>query len=146
MLYSRALFTHSIYNSLHPVIVVQLLSPVQLFAALWTAAHQAFLSFIISQNLFKFMSIELMMQSNLLILCCSFFLLPSIFPSIIIFNESAHCIRCPKDWSFSFSISPSNDYLGLISFRMHWLDLLAVKVTLKSLPQHHNLKALILWH
>ena len=136
MLYSRALFTHSIYNSLHPVIVVQLLSPVQLFAALWTAAHQAFLSFIISQNLFKFMSIELMMQSNLLILCCSLFLLPSIFPSIIIFNESAHCIRCPKDWSFSFSISPSNDYLGLISFRIDWFNILAVQGTLKSLLQH----------
>ena len=144
MLYSRALFTHSIYNSLHPVIVVQLLSPVQLFAALWTAAHQAFLSFIISQNLFKFMSIELMMQSNLLILCCSLFLLPSIFPSIIIFNESAHCIRCPKDWSFSFSISPSNDYLGLISFRIDWFNILAVQGTFKSLLQHHSSKASVL--
>ena len=91
-------------------------------------------------------AIELVMPSNHLILCRPFLLLPSIFPSIRVFsNESALCIRWPKDWSFSFSISPSNDYIGLISFRKDWLDLLAVQVTLKSLLQHYSSKASILW-
>ena len=110
----------------------------------WTAAHQASLSLTISLSLPKFMSIELVMPSNHLILCRP--LLPSIFPSIRVFsNESARHIRWPKYWSFSFSISPSSEYSGLISFRMDWLDLLAVQGTLKSLLQHHNSKASILW-
>ena len=92
------------------------------------------------------MSIELLMPFNNLIFCHCFLLLPSIFPSIRVFsNESVHCIKCPKYWNFSFSISTSNEYSGLISFRMDWLDLLAVQGTLKSLPQHHSSKALILW-
>ena len=126
---------------------VQSLSRVQFFATLWIAAHEAFISITNSQRLHKLISTESVMPSNHLILCLPLLFLPSIFPSIRDFsNESYLCIRWPKCWSFSFSISPSNDYLGLISFRMHWLDLLAVKVTLKSLPQHHSLKALILWH
>ena len=93
------------------------------------------------------MSIKSVMPSNYLILCCPLLLLPSIFPSIKVFsNESALCIRWPKYWSFSFNISPSNQHLGLISFRMDWLDLLAVQGTLKSLLQHHSSKASILWH
>ena len=128
-------------------ISVQLLSHVQLFATPWTAAHQASLSITSSQSLFKLMSVELVMPSNHLILCCSLLLLPSIFPSIRVFsNESVLRIRWPKDWCFSFSISPSNEYSGLISFRMDWLDLLAVQETLKSLLQHHSSKASILWH
>ena len=111
----------------------------------WTAAHQALLSFIISQNLLKFMSIELVMPSNHLILCRPLLLLPSIFPSIRVFSsESVLRIRWPKYWSFSFCISPSNEYSGLISFKMDWLDLHAVQGTLKSLLQHHSLKASIL--
>ena len=111
----------------------------------WTVAFQASLSFTISRNLLKLMSIEWMMPSNHLILCHSLLLLPSIFPSIRIFSsESALHIRWPKYWSFSFSISPSNEYSGLISFRMDWLDLLAVQGTLKSLLQHHSSKASIL--
>ena len=109
------------------VVIVQSLSCVQLFATLWTAAHQASLSFTISQSLFKLMSIESVMPSNHLILCHPLLLLPSIFPSIKVFsNESALRIRWPKYWSFSFNISPSSEYSGLISFRMDWLDLLAV--------------------
>ena len=105
------------------------------------AAHQASLSFTISQSQLKLMSIELMMPSNHLILCCPLLLLPSIFPSIRVFSrESVLHIRWPKYWSFSFSISPSNEYSGLISFRMDWLDLLAVRGTLKSLLQHHSSK------
>ena len=111
----------------------------------WTAARQASLSFPISRNLLRFMSIESVMPSNQLILC--HLLLPSIFPSIRIFsNESAVCIRWPKYGSFSFNISPSNEYSGLISFRIDWFDLLAAQRTLKSLLQHHNLKASILQH
>ena len=107
-----------------------------------TAASQASLSFTISQSLLKLKSIESVMASNHLILCCPLLLLPSIFASIMVFcNESALCIRWLKYWSFSFSISPSNEYSGLISFRMDWLDLLAVQGTLKSLLQHHSLKA-----
>ena len=112
---------------------VQLLSCVRLFATPWTAAWQASLSIINSQSLLKLLSIALVMPSNHLILCY-LLLSPSIFPSIRVFsNESALCIRWPKYWNFSFSISPSNEYSGLISFRMDWLDLLAVQGTLKSL-------------
>ena len=103
----------------------------------WTAACQAFLSFTISQSLLKPMSVESVMPSNHLILCHPFLLLPSIFPSIKFFsNESARLIRWPKYWSFSFSISPSNDYSRLISFRIDWFGFLAVQGTLKSLLQH----------
>ena len=125
---------------------VQLLSRVQLFVTPWTAACQASLSITNSQSLLKLMSISSVIPSNHLILCHPLFLQPSIFPSIRVFsNESALRIRWPKDWSFSFSISPSNEYSGLISFRMDWLDLLAVQGTLKSLIQHHSSKASILW-
>ena len=126
---------------------VQSLSHVQLFVIPWTAACQASLSINNSWYLLKLMSIELLMPSNHLILCRPFLLLPSIFPSIRVFsNESALHIRWPKYWSFSFSISPSNRHPGLISFRMDWLDLLAVQGTLKSLLQHHSSKASILQH
>jgi len=129
------------------VVVVQLLSHVQLFTTPWTAAHQASLSFTISQSLLKFKSIESVTPSTHLILCCPLLLLPSIFPSIKVFsNESALCIRWPNYWSFSFNISPSTEHPGLISFRMDWLDLLAVQGTLKSLLQHHRSKASILRH
>ena len=108
----------------------------------WTTARQASLSITNSQSLFKLMSIELVMPSNHLILCHPLLLLPSIFPSIRVFsNESVLCIRWPKYLSFSFSISPSNEDSGLISFRMDWLDLLAVQGTLKSLLQYHSSKA-----
>ena len=126
-------------------LVAQLLSHVQLFVILWTTAHQASLSFTISQSLLKLMSIESVMPSNHLILCCLLLLLPSIFPSIRVFSkELALHIMWPKYWSFSFNISPSNDHSGLISFRMDWLDLLAVQGTRKSLLQHHSSKASIL--
>ena len=126
-----------------PFVVVQLLSRVQLFATPWTAAHQASLSFTISQSLLKLMSVESVMPSNHFILCCPFLLLPSVFPSIRIFSsESALHIRWSKYWSFR--ISPSNEYSGLISFRMDWLYLLAVQGTLKSF-QHHSSKTSILW-
>ena len=125
---------------------VQSLSRVQLFATPWTAAHQASLSITNSRSLLKPMSVELVMPSNHLILCHPL-LPPSIFPSISIFsNESVLRIRWPKYWSFSFSISPSNEYSELISFRMDCLDLLAVQGTLKSLLQHHSSKASILRH
>ena len=125
---------------------VQSLSRVRLFVTPLTAARQASLSITNSQSLFKLMSIESGMPSNHLILCCPFLLPPSIFPSIRVFsNESVLRIRWPKYWSFSFSISPSNEYSGLISFRMDWLDILAVQGTLKSLLQHHSSKASILW-
>ena len=111
----------------------QLLSRVQLFSTPWTAALQTSLSFTISRSLLKPMSIESVMTSNHLILCCPLLLPPSIFPRIRVFsNESVLCIRWPKFWSFSFSISPSNEYSGLISFRMDWLNLLAVQGTLKE--------------
>ena len=113
----------------------------------WTAARQASLSITSSQSLLKLMSIESVMPSNHLILCHPLLLSPSVFPSIRVFsNESVLCIRWPKYWSFSFSISPSNEYSGLISFRMGWFDLLAFQGTLKSLLQHHSSKASILWH
>ena len=114
-----------------------------LFVTPWTAAR---FSITNSQSLFKLMSIELVMPSSHLILCRPLLLLPSIFLSIRVFsNESVLCIRWPKYWSFSFNISPSNEYSALISFRMHWLDLLAVQGTPKSLLQHHSSKASILW-
>ena len=123
---------------------VQSLSHVRLFATPWTEACQASLAITNSWSLLKLMSIELVMPSNHLILCHPL-LLPSIFPSIsLFFNKSALRIRCPKYWNFSFSISPSNEHPGLISFRMDWLDLLAVQGTLKSCLQHHSSKASIL--
>ena len=126
---------------------VQSLSRVQLFVTSWTAAHQASLSIINSWSLLKLMSIESVMPSSHLILCHPLLLPPSIFPSIRVFsNETVLCIRWPKYWSFSFSISPSNEHPGLISFRMDWLDLLAVQGILKSLLQHHSSKASILQH
>ena len=123
------------------------LSHVQLFAIPWIAACQASLSFTNSWSLPKLMSIESLMPSNHLILCHPLLLLPSIFPSIRVFsNESALCIRWPNYWSFSLNISPSKEHPGLVSFRMSWLDLLAVQGTLKSLLQHHSSKASILQH
>ena len=127
-------------------ISVQLLSHMQLFATPWTAARQASLSITNSQSLLKLMCIESVMPSNHLILCHPLLHPPSIFPSIRVFsNESVLYIRWPKFWSFSFSSSPSNEYSGLISFRMDWLGLLAVQGTFKSLLQHHSPKASILW-
>ena len=121
---------------------LQTLSHVQLFVTPWTVACQASLSITNSQSLLKHMSIESVMPANHLILCHPLLLPPSIFPSIRVFsNESVLCIRWPKHWSFSFSISPCNEYSGLISFRMDWLDILAVQGTLKSLLKHHSSKA-----
>ena len=125
---------------------VQSLSHVQLFVTPWTAARQASLSITNSQSLLKLMSIESVMTYNYLSLCCPLLLLPSIFPSIRVFsNESALNIRWPKYWSSSFNISSSNEYSGLISFRVDWLDLLAVQGTLKSLLQYHSSKASTVW-
>ena len=130
ILYCLLLFSHSIVSD---------------SATPWTAACQAFLSFTISQSLLKLVSIELVMPSNHLILCHPLLLLPSTFPSNRVFsNESALCITWPKYWSFSFNISPSNEHPGLISFRMDWLDLLAVQRTPNSVLQHHSSKASIL--
>ena len=124
------------------IVIVWLLSHVRLFATPRTATCQASLSFTIYQSLLKLMSIELMMPSNHLILCCSLLLLPSILPSIRVFsNELTLHIRWPKYWNFSFSVSPSSEYSGLISFRTDWFDFLVVQGTLKSLLQHHCLKA-----
>ena len=131
----------------HPQIIslVRLLSHVQLFVTPWTPAQQASLSITNSQSLLKLLSIVSMMPSNHLILCHPLLLLPSIFPSIRVFSsESVLCVMWPKYCSFSFSISPSNEYSRLISFRMGWLDLLAVQGALKSLLQHHSSKASIL--
>ena len=126
---------------------VQLLSCVWFFATPWTAGHQASLSITSSWSPPKPISTESVMPSNHLILCHPLLILPSVFPSIRVFsNESTLWIRWPKYWSFSFSISPSNEHPGLSSFRMNWLDLLAVQGTLKSLLQHHSLKASIFWH
>ena len=126
-------------------ISVQSLSHVQLFVTPWTAAYQACLSITNSWSLLKLMSIESVMPSNHFILCHPFLILPSVFPRIRVFSsESTLYIRWPKYWSFSFNISPSNEYSGLISFRMDWLDLLAVQGTLKSLLQPHSSKASIL--
>ena len=135
---------YHIYSIIH-ISSIQLLSRVRLFVTPCTATRQASLSITNSQSLLKLVSIELVMPSNHLILCCPVLLLPSVFPSIRVFsNESGLCIRWPKYWSFSFSISPSNEYSWLISFRMDWLDLLEVQGTLKSLFQHHSSKASIL--
>ena len=126
---------------------VQSLSRARLFATPWTAERQASLSINNSRSLLKLTFIELVMPSNHLILCCPLLPLPSIFPYIRVFStESALRIRWPKYWSFNFTISPSNEYSGLISFRKDWLDLLAVQGTLKSLLQHHTSKSSILWH
>ena len=133
------------YWSLTQFSSVQLLSRVRLFVTPWIAAHQASLSITKFWSLPKLLSIELVMPSSHLILCRPFFLLPPIPPSIRVFsNESTLRMRWPKYWSFSFSISPSNEHPGLISFRMDWLDLLAVQGTLKSLLQHHSSKASLL--
>ena len=133
-------------TSFHMFSSVQSLSRVWLFVTPWTAVCQASLSIANCQSLLKLMSIESVMPSNHLILCWPLLLLPSIFPSIrVSSHELALCIRWPKYWSFSFSISCSNDYSGLISFRIDWLDLLAVQGSLKSLLQHHSSKASILW-
>ena len=135
-----------IYNLAIFVIVVKSLNRVQLFVT-HSLARQAPLSSITSQSLFKFISIELVMLSNHLILCHPLLLLPSTFPSIRVFaNESALHIWWPNYWSFSFSISPSSGYSGLISFRIDWFALLAIQGTLKNLLQHYNSKASILWH
>ena len=133
------------WNFFSVSVSVQSLSRVWLFVTPWIAAHQASLSITNSQSLLKLMSIESVMLSNHPILCRPLLLPPSIFPSIRVFsNESVLYIRWLKYWSFSFSISPSNEYSGLISFRMDWLGLLAVQGTLKSLLQHHSSKASIL--
>ena len=137
----RCLGTASVSQS------VQSLSRVQLFATLWIAAHQASLSITNSRSLLRLMSIKSVMPSSHPILCCPLLLLPPIPPSIRVFsNESTLRIRWPKYWSFSFSISPSNEHPDLISFRMDWLDLLAVQGILKSLLQHHSSETSILWH
>ena len=126
-------------------VIVQSLSHALLFVTPWTAAHQVSLSFTISWSLLKLMSIELVMTSKHLIILCHL-LLPSIFPSIRVFsNKLVLCIRWPKYWSISFSISLSNGYSGFISFRIDWFDLLAVQGTLKSLLQYLILKASVLW-
>ena len=141
---------YSVLNCMYSFIQfssVQSLSRVWLFETPWTTARQASLSITNPQSLLKLMSIKLMMPSNHLILCQPLLLLSSIFPSIRVFsNESVLQIRWPKYWSFSFSTSPSNEYSGLSSFRMDWLDQLAVQGTLKSLLQHHSSKTSILWH
>ena len=138
-------YDSSFYNFLSEV-SVQLLNCFQLFSTSWTAACQASLSITSSRNWLKLMSIKSVMPSNPLILCHPLLLPPSIFPSVRVFSsESVLCVQWPKYCSFSFSISPSNEYSGLISFRMDWLDLLAVQGTLKSLLQHHSSKASILW-
>ena len=136
----------SIYNKII-ISLVHSLSHVWLFVTPWTVACQTSLSITNSWSLLKLISIESVMPSNHLILCHSLLLPPLIFPSIRVFsNESVLCIRLPKYWNFSFSISPSNAYPGLISLRVDWLDLLAVQRTLKSLFQHYTSKASILWH
>ena len=137
-------FLKLIISSVFEMVVVLSLSRVWPFVTPCNVACQAYLSFTIPQSLFRLMSIELVMPSNHLILCCPLLLLPSIFSSIRIFsNGSAHHIRWPKCWSFSFSISSSSEYSGLISFRIDWFDLLAVQRTLKSLLQYHSLKTSI---
>ena len=131
----------------YSTVTVQLLSHVWLFATPWTAAHQASLSITNSRSLLKLISIKSVRPSNHLILCHPLLLLPSIFPSIRVYaSESALRIRWPKYWSFSFSISSSSEYWGLISFRMDWLNLLAVQGTVKNLLQHHSSEASILQH
>ena len=126
--------------------MTQSLSRVWLFATPWTAAHQASLPITSSRTLLKLMSIEAVMSSDHLVLC-HLLLPPSIFPSIRVFsNESVLCISWPKYWSFSFNINPSNEYSGLVSFRINWFDLFSVQGTLRSLLQHHSSKASVLQH
>ena len=133
--------------NLLPFSSVHSLSHVQLFVTPWIAAHQASLSITNSRSSLRLTSIKSVMPSSCLILCCPLLLLPPIPPSIRVFsNESTLRMRWPKYWSFSLSISPSNEHPGLVSFRMDWLDLLAVQGTRKSLLQHHSSKASILWH
>ena len=140
----RVLVTYLLPFLILPISSVQLLSHVRLFVSPWTTARQASLSIVNTQSPPKPMSIESVMPSNHLILCRPLLLLPSIFPSIRVFShESTLCSRWPKYWSFSFNISPSNEHPGLISFKMDWLDFLAVQETLKSL-QHHSSQASIL--
>ena len=147
VLFSTVTFWESFILDIVVVVIVQSLSHVQTFVTSWTAAYQASLSFTISQSLLKLMSIESVMPSSHLLLCHPLLLLPSIFLSIRVFSdESVLWVRWLKYWSFSFSISPSNEYSGLISFRIDWFDLLAVQGTLKSLLQHHSSNASILWH
>ena len=142
----RLVLTDKLISEFKAISSVHSLSRVWHFATAWTVAQQASLSINNSWSLLKLMSIESVMPSNHLILCCPLLLLPSIFPSIRVFpNESVIHISWPKYWSFSFSISSSKEYSGLISFRIDWFDLLAVQGTLKSLLQHHSLKASILW-
>ena len=146
-IFRRLYFSDFVTHIWENVVVVQLHSHVRLFTTPWTAAGQASLSFTIFQSLLKLMSIELMMPFNYLILCRPLLLPLSIFPSIrVSSNGSALHIRWPKYWSFSFSISPSNEYSGLVSFRIDWLDLLAVQETLQSLLQQHSSKASVLQH
>ena len=141
------IFNAWLYKNVESKWFLQFSSVAQLCPTLWppwTAAHQASLSITNSRSLLKLMFIESVMPSNHLILCHPLLLLPSFFPSIMVFfSESVLCIRWPKYWRFSFSISPSNEYSGLISFRMDWLDLLAVQGILKNLLQHHSSKASI---
>ena len=144
---SPTVYTSLFSMSTSPFVVAQSLSGVPLFATPWTEAQQTSLSFTISWSLLQLTSLESVMPSNHFILCYLLLLLPSIFPSIRVFsNESALCIRWPKYWSFSFSISASTEYSGFISFRMDWLDFFAVQGTLKSLLQHHSSKESILQH
>ena len=146
---SHLIMVYNPFNMLLNSVSVQFssISHVWLFATPWIAARQASLSITNSQSSLKLMSIESVMPSSHLILCRPLLLLPPIPPSIRVFsNESTLHMRWPKYWSFSLSMSPSNEHLGLISFRMDWLDLLAVQGTLKSLLQHHSSKASILWH
>ena len=139
---SRGMFTHRADNETNYWTTQFSHSVVCDSVTPWTAKRQASLSITNSRSLLKLMSIDSVMPSNHLILCCPLLLLPSTFPSIRVFsNDSAHSIRWPKYWSFSFNISPSNEHSGLTSFRMDWLDLLAVQGTLESLLQHHSSKA-----
>ena len=140
-----SIYTYGVYT--YKISSVQSLSRVQIFATPWTVAHQASLSFTNSQSLLKLMSISSLIPCNHLILCRPLLFPPSIFPSIrFFFNETALRIRWPKYWSFSFSISASDEYSGLISFRMDWLDILSVQRTLKSLLQHHSSRVTVFWH
>ena len=141
----QALFSKMLENIFPQCFLSCHVIQLQLFATPWTAAHQASRSFTISQSLLKLMSIESVIPSNHLILCCLLLFLPSVFPRIRVFSsELALRIRWPKYWNFSISTSPSNEHLGLIHFRMDWFDLLAVQGTLKSLLQHYSSKASIL--
>ena len=145
-LFKVCLSSEKMISNYNSFFVVQLSSHVWFFATLWTGACQTSKFHIISRSVPKIMSLALVLLSSHPILCWPILFLPSIFLNIRDFsNESAVCIRCPKSWSFSYSISPPSEYSGLISFRMEWLDLLAVQGTLKSLLQHHSSKASILW-